>query len=1052
MPRRTDLHKILMIGAGPVTIGQGAEYDYAVLQVARLLRSQGYQVVTADSNPASAAAEPAESDRTYLEPLNFDNLEQIIVREQPDAVLPVFGGQTALNLGLRLAEAGVLERYRVQWLGPEPAGLRQAEDRVQLKETLERIGCPVSRSGKAATLGEGMELGKELGFPVAVKGLAALEGAGVFLAYNREELEDQLERAFKLSPAGRVVVEESLLGWQEIEIELLRDGAGVSKVVATIENIDPVGVHTGDSLAVLPVQSLSETAVNGLKEASAKVAEALGLVGAVNLQWAVHPENGRQRLIEINPRFTPSAALASRFAGLPLAALAARILLGESLAEIGLGGEPPERRAYVGVKLPRFDPERFPDADPTLGASMKAVGAVLAFGANFKEALQKGIRSLDTGRYGLGSDGRDEDETGLAAPELRKRVVNPGPDRLFYLRQALKQGWTVAELQRLTRLSSWFLKELADLAGMEKELTTYALYNLPAAVMLKAKQWGFSDYQLGHLLRASEAEIRQARVKLKVLPGFGSTGAENCHEPVWFSTYGPLTEARPVAASGGILLIGPGPGRIACGAEADYCLLQAAEAFAADGRPVRVVHCNPGSTLSAAHGNYRLFMEPLHLEEMANIIEFEAPDGVVAQFGGKTALRLAEWLESSGVKVIGAVPEALRREVGGQWLESSGVKLPGSGSAGDPGAALELARAIGYPVLLGSGEAGTVIVHQPDELQHRLENSAGPAFPVTITKLIDGAIGVDLECLSDGQTVAVAGIMERIEEAGIHSGDSALSFPPYTLPEEMLERIREAAAALARPARLVGMFHLKLAVKRDQLYLIAAEPGPGLTVPFLTKATGVRWVDAAVRLLNGFAWEELNLSCGKPQYTSVKEAVLPFDRFPGVDPVLGPVMRSTGSVIGIANDFGLAFIKAQLAAGQNLPERGAVFMSIREEDRRTFITIAKQLAGLGFKIMATEETAAAFNRNDLICESVFGIGEGRPNVLDKLKNGEIQWIISIPAGSRSSREESLIRRTAALREVPMITTAAAALAAGLGLERHRQAGGVVKALQDFQRG
>ncbi|TCL75256.1 carbamoyl-phosphate synthase large subunit [Hydrogenispora ethanolica] len=1055
MSIQTERSKILLIGAGPVIIGQGGEYDYAAVQAGRYLRASGHSLVVVNSNAAALGTDREEADRTYLEPLNAGVLEQIIIKEQPHAVVTTLGGQTALNLGYRLARDGVFQRYHVELLGPAPETVAHTEDPARLQATLPGLGLPVHRIHAAESIGAGIELGRSLGFPVVVKSRGALEGAGVFTAYNQEELEDFLARAFAMSPERRVSVEESLLGWVEIEAEVLRDRAGASLIVATLENIDPVGVHSGDSAVVLPARSLNPEQRDRFRECATGLVETLGLVGTVNLQFAFRPETGEFRLIEVNPRLTLSAVLAARFTGLPLAELEVRLRLGENLAALGLTGESREPD-YTAVKMAAFDLEKFPDADPALNSAMKAVGSVLAFGSDFKEALQKAIRSLANGRYGLGADGSPQDQTQPERRLIREKIINAGPERLFYLRHALKNGYTPAELRKLTGLSGWFLDELVQLVAFEKELTTYALYNLPREVFFKAKRWGFSDRQLAFLLRSTEGEVRKTRKNLGVWPEYQRTGVARSGAPEergWFSTYASLENGNSAAGEPRFLVVGPGPGRIGAGAERDYNAVKAAEAFAAYGESI-LVNCNPATAAGGAHPNLKLYWEPLTVEALLNVVERETPQAVVLQFGGGVALELAEPLAGFGVPLRGTAPETLallRDRIRLQEaLENLGVRQPEFRTVKDLQGALEGARAIGYPVRISpAGVPGGEIVYDPAALQRCAERILAGGGGAGIEKFFDNAVGVVLDGLTDGREALVGGIAEHIEEAGIHSGDSALSFPPYTLGNDAFNRLRELSVAVAGGMKLEGLFHLKFALQRETLYLLEIEPGAALTVPFLSKATGVPLVGAAVKILAGFGLVEQKMAAPEPQFTAVKEAVLPFERFPGVDPVLGPEMRSTGAVLGIASDFGLAYIKAQLAAGVTIPAAGTVFMSIREEDRRAFIPIARQLTELGFKILATEETALVLNRQNLPCRTVYRIGEGRPNILDELKNNAVQWIISIPSGPRSTAEESLIRSTAALRGTPIFTTVAGVMAAVAGLARYQEAGGRIKAVQDY---
>ncbi len=1041
--------KLLLVGAGPIVIGQGSEYDYAAVQAARYLRSQGCELVVADSNAAALLADRDEAERTYLEPLTADILEQIIIKEQPDAIVTVFGGQTALNLGYQLESSGVLKRYHVAQLGPSAGVYEQTVDPAQCHQLLQQLGLATHSCYTVTTIGAGMEQGRQLGFPVVVRSIGAQEGAGVCIAYNQEELEDLLERAFKLSPMGKVAVEAALLGWVEVELELLRDLKGQSRIVTVLENIDPVGVHSGDSLSVIPPFGLDAARQAELGELAQRIGAALGVVGLFNLQLAVSPRTGEIRVIELNPRFTFTGLLAARATGWPLPELTIQLLLGAELTELPLPTAP--ATTSVMVKLPRYDLAKFPEAETLSGSAMRSLGAAVGFGLEFKEALQKAVFSLENGRAGLGSDGLEPSEPQLTPRLIREKIISPGPERLYYLYAAIKKGYSLTELEQLTQLSAWFLKELKELAVWEKELTTYALYNLPADGFLKAKRWGFSDLQLAYVLRTTEREVRKKRTGLGVRPRWVALWSPE--EPgtagVWFSSYGETTSEFNKTGAAPYLVLGSGPNRIGAGAEQTYLLAKAVAALSGQAATV-LVDSNP-ATVGGDPVQTAIFFEPLQFEQIANIVELTGTTGIISQFGGAAASKLVVSLGKAGFPLLGRTEQNITGLGALERLREQGIRQPERHQVDDLEQLLRVAKTLGYPLQVRTEDGGWAeVIFNPEALPGCFEPSKhGAKYPVYLEKYLDNAIGVAGDFLSDGTTAVLVAVMEHIEEASIHTGDSALSFPPYTVGEADLETIRRVGTAVAKQLELTGLFHLKFGIWHGDVYLLQLEVGAGLTTPFAEKTTGMPLIAAAVRTLLGVDLAGMQFIPEVPRFTMVKEAMLPFDRFPGVDPILGPEMRSTGSALGVAAEFGSAFIKAQLAVGADIPTAGAVFMSIREEDRRSFIPIAKQLRSLGFDIVATEETARLLERQQIDCRIVLRISEGRPNILDELKNGRVQWIISIPSGPRTTVEERLIRTTAAKRGIPIITTVAGALAAVAGLDYCQPVKLRIKPLQDY---
>jgi carbamoyl-phosphate synthase large subunit len=1010
MPKSIEMKTILVIGSGPAVIGQAGEFDYAGSQVCKVLKDEGYRVVVVNSNPATVMTDPRWADSVYLEPLTPDNLEKVIIKERPDALLANFGGQTALNLGSLLSREGILEKYGVKMLGAGEETIARAEDHRRFRETMLGAGLKVPTGGVAENVKDGVEIGFKLGFPVVIKAAYLLEGAGVWVAYNQEELVDYLEKGIKFSPIHQVLVEESLLGWKELEFEVIRDNEGHCEIITSLENIDSMGVHTGDSAVVVPAQSLTLKEYENLADLSRRAVQAIGVAGGATLQFAQNPANGEVFIIEVNPRFTRSSALAAKATGFQIAGITAKLALGFTLGEIveGYSGQTGKffepALNHVAFKAPRFNFEKFPTADPVLGTSMKAVGETMAIGRNFKEAFQKGLRSLEIGRYGLGADGRDPDQEKLSDREIRQKIVNPNAERFFYLRYALKRGIGV---QEVSRIDPWFLKQIAELVAFEKELTTYALYNLPREVWHKAKLWGFSDIQLAFLLRTTEDEVRKTRQKFEIRANYGRIavrgGAGGPGKAYFYSTYDPLGEVDQVAGDQPkILIIGSGPNRIGRGGEADFCNVYASLAVGEKGYESIVVNNNPEAVSTGYEHSGKLYLEPITREDILNIIEREKPAGFILQF---SATDLAGSLEQAGVKLLGTALDNINRIADPLQFKNLVAKLglvqPGNSVTGD-------------------------------------------------SKIPDDAIGVEVICVADGGEAVIAGMVEHIEEARIHTGDSAGAFPPYTLGNEAVARLKEKTCLLAMELRIIGLINVKFALKHDQIYLLEVNPWAGQEIPFISKALGIDWAGVAAQVMTGSSLKELGIGPEfKLKHTAIREAVFPFGRLPGVDPILGPEMRSTGAVMGLNRDFGLAFIKSQVAAGEQIPTGGTIFISIRDEDKRAFTSIAKQLVNLGFKIMATEETAAVLSKNNILCQPVFRLGEGRPNILDKIKNGEVQWIINTPSDRQSKQDEILIRSTAAGRAIPMTTTVAGAQAAVAGLEVYLRTDVGVKALQEY---
>jgi carbamoyl-phosphate synthase large subunit len=1050
MPRRTDIKKILLIGSGPVIIGQAGELDYAILQVCSALKKEDYEIVIINSNPITVSTDSSVADAIYIEPLTTDNIEKIIVSEKPDALLPVFGGQIALNIAYFLERAGILDRYQIKLLGIESATIENTEDRLKFREVVAEIGLKLPNGAIATSISEGIEIGQRIGFPVVIRASFALEGAGVMVAYNKEELEEFIEIGLNISPIGQVLIEESLYGWREIEFEVIRDINDKCMIISSLENIDPMGVHTGNSAVVLPAQGLSSTEYTTLADICKKVIKKLGVLGGLNLQLALNPMSGDVVIIEANPRFTKSSALAAKATGFQLPTVAAKLAVRVSLDELFTDNQAVFQPTinYTAVKLPRFSFEKFPEADQVLGTTLKAVGEIMAFGYDFKEAFQKALRSLMNNRYGLGADGRDLDESKLTLPEIKEKITNPIAERWFYLRYALKLGMSVHELVDISKLSSWFINELAELVLFEKKLTTYALYNLTPEVLIQAKQWGFSDIQLAFLLRTTEDEVRATRLKNEIncyyvtIETSGITSKSS--GSYFFSTYNPQVHME-VKKGPKLLLVGAGANRIGQGAEYDYCIVHAAWAATAMDYSSIIVNCNPTAVSTDPAIANTLYFEPLTKEDILNIISREEPTAAILQFGGRNPLSLVNVIQKSGIKILGTVLDSYDRCTNRnrlkEMLKKLGLLFPGNGNAIDVKGAQEVASQIGYPIIIRPSYAldkPVEIIYGSDDLQGYVERNKGiaPNNPLLLEKFLDDAIGVVVDCVFDGKDLVVCGIMEQIEEAGINPGDCAGALPPYSIGDAIIAKIKANTLLLAEELQIKGLLSVQYAIKHDSVYLLEVCPQAGVTTPFISKATGVDWIGAATRIMLGVSIKEQGLREVNLQHTAIKEAVFSFDRFPGSDTLLGPEMRSSGAVMGIDDNFGMAFIKAELAAGEKIPTTGTIFMSIRDEDKRVFTSITRQLIDLGFKIMATQETATVLNRNNLPCQSVFKVGEGRPNIIDKIKNGEIHWIISISSGRKTKQEEVLVRSTAVQRDIPIITTISGTQVAVIGLAQY----------------
>ncbi|MGV8082526.1 MAG: carbamoyl-phosphate synthase large subunit [Coriobacteriia bacterium] len=1067
MPRREDIKKILVIGSGPIVIGQACEFDYSGAQACKVLKEDGFQVVLVNSNPATIMTDPGLADRTYVEPITPHFVEKVIARERPDALLPTLGGQTGLNCAVALAESGVLERYGVELIGAKLEVIKKGEDRKLFAEAMERIGLDVARGGYAYSTAEAVSLAAELGFPVVVRPSFTMGGAGGGIAYNIQELNDICAQGIQLSPVGEVLIEESVIGWKEFEMEVMRDVNDNAVIVCSIENVDPMGIHTGDSVTVAPAQTLTDREYQAMRDASIAILREIGVeTGGSNVQFAINPENGRMVVIEMNPRVSRSSALASKATGFPIAKIAAKLAVGYTLDEIAndITKETPAcfepSIDYTVVKVPRWAFEKFRGTDETLTTRMKSVGEAMAIGRTFEEALSKAYRSLENGRAGLGADGKDRfDESKFDA-----RLSVPNEERLFYVAEAFRRGRDVDELYQLTKIDPWFLRRIEALTQAEAALRRRPIDTVTADELREAKRMGLSDIQIAHLTSSTEAAVRAVRKALGVKPTFKSV--DTCaaefaaSTPYYYKTYEDEDEVAP-ATKPKAMILGAGPNRIGQGIEFDYCCVHAAYALSDMGYETIMVNCNPETVSTDYDTSDRLYFEPLTFEDVMDIVDAESPAGVVVTFGGQTPLKLARALEAAGVPIMGTSPEAIdlaedRRRFSAV-LDDLGIAYPAAGTANSFSDALAVAERIGFPLLVRPsyvlGGRGMVIAYNGQYLEKYMAEavSVSPEHPVLLDRFLEGAVEVDVDAVCDGAQVYIGGVMEHIEEAGIHSGDSACSIPPYSLGEDVVARIREQARALALALGVRGLMNVQFAVKDEQIYVLEVNPRASRTVPFVSKATGVPLAKVAARIMAGEKLADMNLPAEDrdAERFCVKEAVMPFGRFPGADSVLGPEMKSTGEVMGVAADFPAAYAKSQLAIDYSLPMSGTVFISVCERDKRQISSLAKHFTLLGFSIMSTRGTAKVLRAAGIPVREVLKKHEGRPNVLDHIANGEVQLVINTPFG-QETRSDGYHLRSAAIRHgIPNITTLSAASAVVQALEAVKEGRLEVYALQDF---
>ena len=1071
MPKDPSLRKILIIGSGPIVIGQGCEFDYSGVQACKALKEEGYEVVLVNSNPATIMTDPEFADRTYVEPITAEAVEKIIARERPDAVLPTLGGQTALNVAMELHRTGAFERLGTKLIGAKADAIERGEDRLIFKEIMLEIGLDVAQSGVAHNLDEAREVAAEIGrYPVIIRPAYTLGGSGGGIAYNREEFEEIVTRGLDMSPVTEVLIEESLLGWKEFEIEVMRDRADNCVVICSIENFDPMGVHTGDSITVAPIQTLTDREYQAMRDASFAVIRAIGVeTGGSNIQFAVCPKTGRMVVIEMNPRVSRSSALASKATGFPIAKIAAKLAVGYTLDELrnDITRETPASFEptidYCVVKVPRFTFEKFPQADPVLTTQMKSVGEAMAIGRTFKEAMQKALRSLETGRAGFGADGKDASplrpDGSLDEEMLENKIRVPTAERIFSLRHALLAGWSVARIHEATGIDPWFLQGLAKIVDAEKSCPA----DLPAVPWRRMKRHGFSDRQIAHLTGSSEAAVRAARIAAGVEPTYrlvDTCAAEfEAYTPYFYSTYGDEDETRP-GDKKRVMILGGGPNRIGQGIEFDYCCVHAAFAFRDMGWETIMVNSNPETVSTDYDTSDKLYFEPLTLEDVLNIYQREKCDAVIVQFGGQTPLNLAAALEANGANIIGTSPASIEmaedRKHFAAMLDRLGLNATQGGTATNEVEALAVAERVGYPVLVRPsfvlGGRAMEIVYSPEDLRRYIRTAvtASPDRPVLVDRFLEDATEVDVDCLSDGVDTLIGGVMEHIEEAGVHSGDSACVIPSFSLSPEVLAELKSAAKAMARELKVRGLMNVQFAVKDGKVYVLEVNPRASRTVPYVSKAIGVPLAKLAAQVMAGHSLKELGcLEEVVPSHYAVKEAVFPFIKFPGIDITLGPEMRSTGEVMGLDPDLGIAYAKAQMSAQPPLPESGHVFISVKDADKDQVVPIAREFSAAGFQIHATKGTLAVLEAADVAAELVYKLTEGRPNLLDLIKNGEMQFIINTPHGQSPRRDEVAIRSAAVAHRIPIMTTLRAARMSARAIHALKAGGYEVKCLQEY---
>jgi carbamoyl-phosphate synthase large subunit len=1069
MPKRTDINKILIIGSGPIIISQACEFDYSGTQAVKALKEEGYEVVLINSNPATIMTDPVLADATYVEPITPEMVAKVIEIERPDALLPTLGGQTALNTAIKVAETGILDDYNVEMLAADIDVIRKAEGRDEFREAMRAIDLKVPESAIIHTIEEALAAADDIGFPVIVRPSFTLGGTGGGVAYNRQELEDLCKHGLDLSMTTEIMLERSLLGWKEFELEVMRDAKDNVVIICSIENMDAMGVHTGDSITVAPAQTLTDREYQDMRDASIAIIREIGVeTGGSNVQFAVNPLDGELMVIEMNPRVSRSSALASKATGFPIAKIAAKLAVGYTLDEITnditretyASFEP--TIDYCVVKIPRWTFEKFPDAEDSLTTSMKSVGETMAIGRTFKEAFQKGMRSLETGRAGFGGDGEDM-LNHLDVEDLESGLLTPNSKRVAFIYEALKRDVSITRISQLTGIDPWFLNNLRQIVETEEEISNRGFQGLDQDFLRKAKEQGFSDKQLAYLTRTSENDIRELRQDESVLPVYklvDTCGAEfESYTPYYYSTYEQENEAT-TSDRKKIIILGGGPNRIGQGIEFDYCCVHASFALKEIGIESIMVNSNPETVSTDYDTSDKLYFEPLTREDVLNIIEQERPDGVIVQFGGQTPLNLAVPLEQAGVQIVGTPPDAIDRaedrERFQQFLQKLSLRQPDNDTVYTQEEAISAADRIGYPVVIRPsyvlGGRAMRIAYNEEGIRDFMTAIGGAAqdHPILIDQFLKDAIEVDVDAISDGSTTIIGGIMEHIEEAGIHSGDSACVLPPHTLSNEIIEEIKAASRAMAKELGVIGLMNVQYAVKDNTLYVLEVNPRASRTVPFVSKATGVPLAKIATKVMMGGTLEDFGLTAEVDiDHWAVKEAVFPFDRFDGVDTLLGPEMKSTGEVMGIDDNLGLAIGKAHLAAGSSLPEPGNVFISVRDSDKIGIVPVAKALSDMGFNIFATSGTALFLQESRIACEQINKISQGRPHILDKVHDGEIVWMVNTSLGKRTTADSYTIRRAAIDLHIPYTTTVSGAAAFVKAVKEWQERHIGVKAVQKF---
>ncbi|MFH1905765.1 MAG: carbamoyl-phosphate synthase large subunit [bacterium] len=1061
MPKRTDIKKIMVIGSGPIIIGQACEFDYSGTQACKALKEEGYEVVLVNSNPATIMTDPQMADKTYIEPLTIENMEKIIIKERPDALLPNLGGQTALNLSSELSKEGILDKYNVELIGVRQDAIQKGEDRITFKETMAKLNIPVPKSSPAYSIEEAERITQELKYPVVLRPAYTMGGTGGGIAYNTEELRIIVARGLSASPIGQVLVEESVLGWEEHELEVVRDAKGNKITVCFIENVDPMGVHTGDSFCVAPMLTASKELQERLQEMSYRIVEAIGVLGGCNVQFAYNPQDSRVVIIEINPRTSRSSALASKATGFPIARISAKLAVGITLDELpywkeGTLDKYTPSGDYVVVKFPRWAFEKFPQAEDKLFTQMQAVGEVMSIGKNFKEAFQKAIRSLEIKRYGLGGA---KDFASLSLFEIKAKLVNPSSERIFLIYEALRKGMPIDELYEMTKINKWFIKQMQELVEFEEKIRKFISKNLPQDLLIKAKESGFSDRYLAQTLGKTEKEIRIRRLNAGKIAAYEAVPVSGADAAYYFSTYN-AKDSVSTSPKRKIMILGGGPNRIGQGIEFDYTCVHAAFTLREEGVESIMVNCNPETVSTDYDTSNKLYFEPLTVEDVLSIYEKEKPEGVIVQFGGQTPLNIAKELHEAGVKILGTSPESIHlaedRQKFKEIIQSLNIPQPESGVACSVDDALAVANKIGYPLMIRPsfvlGGRGMQVVYNEKMLLGYVKTAieVSPEYPMLIDKFLEQAIEVEVDAISDGEDVYIPAVMEHIELAGIHSGDSACVIPSRNISKENLTILKDYTKKIANTLKVIGLMNIQYAIAEGKIYILEANPRASRTVPIVSKVMGISMAKIATQVLLGKKLKDIIPADKKEiSHIGVKEAVVPFNLFPAVDPILGPEMKATGEVMGIASSFGLAFYKAQEAVGVKLPTEGTVLISVSNKDKKYILEIASKFSKLGFKILATKGTKAYLERGGIEPHLAVKLHEGRPNITDDIHNKRIQMIINTPVGRESKHDDSYIRKAAIQHKIPYITTIAAALATVEGIEAAKYGNIEIKSIQEY---